>query len=115
MFDVLFLASGCNPACLNGGTCTQNAANDSICVCPADYNGSQCETSILGKKFLANKTNKLLAIVISATHPCVATPNTACLNGGTCTINGADYLCNCPTGFTGLHCETQTSMFFLSG
>jgi len=34
-------------------------------------------------------------------------PGTICQNGGTCTINGAGYLCNCPIGFTGMNCHTQ--------
>ena len=39
-----------------------------------------------------------------------------CSNGGTCVDQVNKYLCNCQTGFTGVHCETgkysiQISMF----
>jgi hypothetical protein len=40
-------------------------------------------------------------------HPCVTNPNAVCLNGGTCTINGAGYVCKCPTGWSGENCRTQ--------
>jgi hypothetical protein len=77
----------CNPPCQNGGQCQQTATNTSACVCTAEYTGAQCET-------------------ILATHPCVTSPTT-CQNGGTCSINGPDFLCHCPTGWTGTNCQTQ--------
>lgn len=49
-FDI-FLASGCNPPCQNGGQCQIAAGKPSVCVCPQDYSGSQCETSVLGNDF----------------------------------------------------------------
>jgi hypothetical protein len=84
--------SGCNPPCLNGGQCLQNASNVFSCVCSTNFTGIQCETSVI------------------AIHPCVATPGTVCQNGGTCTMNGSGFLCNCPTGFGGVNCEIQTTM-----
>ncbi len=47
----IFLASGCNLGCQNGGRCELVAANTYICVCPPEYTGNQCETSVLGKAF----------------------------------------------------------------
>ncbi|CBY22268.1 unnamed protein product [Oikopleura dioica] len=35
--------------------------------------------------------------------PCSANP---CSNNGTCTFIGADFMCDCPDGFTGLTCES---------
>jgi len=51
-FDKFFSASGCNPACQNGGQCQQTITNTYACVCPPEYTGNQCETSVLGKNFL---------------------------------------------------------------
>jgi len=88
----LTTGSGCNPPCQNQGQCQQTALNIFACVCPPEYTGTQCETSVL------------------AIHPCVTRPTTVCQNGGTCTINGADYLCNCPMGWTGTNCQTEDTI-----
>jgi Notch-like protein len=115
LFLIIFLATGCTPPCLNGGQCQQSGANISLCVCPSDYTGDQCQTSVLGKNLFLffYKDKQLKSFILSlATHPCVTTPN-LCQNGGTCTMNGADYLCNCPIGWAGMNCETQDSMLFL--
>jgi hypothetical protein len=34
--------------------------------------------------------------------------NNPCLNGGTCqsSDDGLTYVCNCPTGYSGLNCQT---------
>lgn len=47
-----FLAGACNPGCQNGGVCSQTPANTTACVCPPEYTGSLCETSVLGKFYL---------------------------------------------------------------
>jgi len=47
----IFLASGCTLGCQNGGQCQQTAPNTYACVCPPEYTGTQCETSVLGKAF----------------------------------------------------------------
>ncbi len=49
-------------------------------------------------------------IVYLENHPCVTMPLTVCQNGGVCTINGPNYLCNCARGWTGTNCETKDSM-----
>jgi hypothetical protein len=51
-------------------------------------------------------------IVYLVTHPCVTTPN-LCLNGGTCTVNGANYLCKCTGGWGGTNCQIRDGMLFL--
>ncbi|CAF1156729.1 unnamed protein product [Rotaria magnacalcarata] len=80
--------SACNPTCQNGGECSQTATNTFICICPPEYTGNQCETSVLEN------------------HPCIKNPATVCQNGGTCNINGANYLCSCAIGWTGQNCQT---------
>ena len=50
----------------------------------------------------------LFVLVTNTNTPAVpglCQPNT-CLNGGTCTSDGADFTCNCNTGFTGKDCST---------
>ena len=37
--------------------------------------------------------------------PCSSDP---CRNGGTCTVASVNYTCSCPSGFTGMLCETNT-------
>jgi hypothetical protein len=83
---------GCNPPCQNGGTCERTGTGTLACVCQADFTGNQCETSVI------------------ATHPCVTSPNSLCLNGGTCAMNGAGFLCSCAIGFTGTNCQTQQTI-----
>jgi hypothetical protein len=51
-----------------------------------------------------------LSVLLLATHPCVTMPGTVCQNGGTCAINGSEYLCNCPMGWSGTNCDRQDSM-----
>ncbi len=40
-------------------------------------------------------------------------PESLCLNGGECTMNGVDYACKCATGWTGKNCQTKESMHLL--
>ncbi len=62
-------------------------------------------------RFFFSKVRYLkLSFLLLATHPCVTMPEAVCVNGGTCIINGADFLCNCPTGWTGTNCETPDYM-----
>ncbi len=59
--------------------------------------------------FFYNAKQFKSSVLSLATHPCVTSPTT-CQNGGTCSINGPDFLCHCPTGWTGTNCQTQESM-----
>ena len=34
--------------------------------------------------------------------------NITCLNGGSCIESGGVANCSCPTGYTGLYCETES-------
>ena len=51
--------------CENGGECL----DDFICLCPADYTGSQCETRIstyivINFEFVVSKDQQLIAVII---------------------------------------------------
>ena len=46
-------------------------------------------------------------------HPCVTMPAQMCLNGGTCTISGIDYVCKCAPGWDGRNCEIQGSKYLV--
>ncbi len=112
----IFLASGCNLGCQNGGQCDQVAANIYICVCPPEYTGAQCEMSVLGKAFWYKDKQSNLSILVLATNPCVTTAGAICQNGGTCIViptNIASYLCNCAAGWSGTNCEISESMLWL--
>ncbi len=67
-----------NP-CFNEGSCisVDDTTGDYLCICPAPYIGSSCES-----------------------HICDVLPE--CYNGGSCTFNGT---CMCPEGHTGQYCE----------
>ena len=43
-------------------------------------------------------------------HPCYKKPVaniSACMNGGLCIPMAEEYICRCPAGFQGKHCETS--------
>ena len=50
----------------------------------------------------------LFVLVTNTNTPVVPDPcqPNKCLHGGTCTVNDADFTCNCNTGFTGKDCST---------
>ncbi|XP_006970096.1 lactadherin isoform X2 [Peromyscus maniculatus bairdii] len=78
--------------CLNGGTCLMGQDNDIFCICPEGFTGSVCEEKETG--------------------PCFPNP---CLSGGLCQVTGdkqrgdifTQYICECPLGYSGTHCETS--------
>ena len=71
--------------CLNLATCF---ANNSLplgyaCSCVSGFSGENCEVD--------NRACR---------------PGITCLNGGTCNETSNDSTCTCPTGKTGVHCES---------
>jgi len=93
VFSKYVLATGCNPGCQNGGVCNIN-----VCVCPAGYIGTLCETR--GKLFLRPQTKCKDLINIDNCQP-----TNPCSNGGKCTSIGASFTCDCTsTGYSGVLC-----------
>ncbi|XP_021022622.1 lactadherin isoform X2 [Mus caroli] len=93
----LFAASGdfCDSSlCLNGGTCLTSHDNDIYCLCPEGFTGLVC-----------NETEK---------GPCSPNP---CYNDAKCLVTVdtqrgdifTEYTCQCPVGYSGIHCETGCS------
>ena len=74
--------------CTNGGTCVPGYG----CFCQAGYGGDDCDTIL----------------------PTQCT-NSTCLNDGTCLLlpNGT-VICVCPTGYTGVRCQTTVSICSLN-
>lgn len=93
----LFAASGdfCDSSlCLNGGTCLMGQDNEIYCLCPEGFTGLVC-----------NETEK---------GPCSPNP---CYNDAKCLVTVdtqrgdifTEYICQCPVGYSGIHCETGCS------
>ena len=93
----LFAASGdfCDSSlCLNGGTCLTGQDNDIYCLCPEGFTGLVC-----------NETER---------GPCSPNP---CYNDAKCLVTldtqrgdiFTEYICQCPVGYSCIHCETGCS------
>lgn len=80
--------------CLNGGTCLTGQDNDIYCLCPEGFTGLVC-----------NETER---------GPCSPNP---CYNDAKCLVTldtqrgdiFTEYICQCPVGYSGIHCETGCS------
>ncbi|XP_034359872.1 lactadherin isoform X1 [Arvicanthis niloticus] len=99
----LFAASGdiCDSSlCLNGGTCLMGQDNEIYCLCPEGFTGLVC-----------NETEK---------GPCSPNP---CYNDAKCLVTVdtqrgdifTEYICQCPVGYSGIHCETEINYYNLDG
>ncbi|XP_048418718.1 EGF-like repeat and discoidin I-like domain-containing protein 3 isoform X4 [Stegostoma tigrinum] len=82
----------CQPdLCKNGGTCLAGVSTDPYyCICVDGFTGKDCSEVEQG--------------------PCHPNP---CQNGGLCELMSrrgdvfGEYVCKCPTGFQGIHCQTN--------
>uniref|UniRef100_A0A3P9PLS5 Sushi, nidogen and EGF like domains 1 n=1 Tax=Poecilia reticulata TaxID=8081 RepID=A0A3P9PLS5_POERE len=102
-----------NP-CQNGGKCVDRVTGF-ICVCPAAFSGTFCETveRIMNSERISAAVQSPSACVCvcacAGVCVCVSAVECLCQNGGVCVgINGT---CECPPGYTGAYCQlgiTQT-------
>ncbi len=74
-------------SCYHGGTCKYDGHGDIICLCPSNHWGRLCD----------NATSES---VNNTTNTC-----RYCFNGGRCLMNGTTYTCQCPSEWTGNHCQ----------
>eukprot|EP00058_Branchiostoma_floridae_P006584 XP_002592072.1 hypothetical protein BRAFLDRAFT_104759 [Branchiostoma floridae] len=87
--EVQILRSTCHLSpCLNDATCTNDDIQGPICTCDAPWEEGIC-----------NQTAAVRDI-----DECVSSP---CRNGAVCLDRFNGYLCQCPPGYKGLHCETD--------
>uniref|UniRef100_A0A8D1NX57 EGF like repeats and discoidin domains 3 n=1 Tax=Sus scrofa TaxID=9823 RepID=A0A8D1NX57_PIG len=96
----------CEPnPCENGGICLSGLSDDSFsCKCPDGFTGPNCSSVVEVASDEEGPTS---------TGPCIPNP---CHNGGTCEISEAyrgdtfiGYVCKCPRGFNGIHCQHKCS------
>ena len=65
---------------------------------------TRLDTTSEGKLFECNGH-----IILVGSQAAICTPTT-CHNGGTCSIDGLSFKCDCAVGFTGEYCETSSTM-----
>ncbi|XP_019854787.1 PREDICTED: uncharacterized protein LOC100641362, partial [Amphimedon queenslandica] len=120
----------CSPSpCSNNATCTTVGSSSYHCSCPEGFTGPTCSEidyclshTCLNSGVCINgpgyasclcPANTVPPYCIGPddrdTGPCLLSP---CDNGGTCISKGShSYICQCPGGFTGLHCNTIDACF----
>ena len=108
------------PACLHGGTCTEDGVAGIICSCPPGYVGIACEVDVdaCQSRPCLNDAGCVDGVEVyrcecmggyagvncefNVVDECASHP---CMNNGVCEDLHTRYLCNCDVGFTGGDCE----------
>jgi len=113
-YESIWIIDSVNPCipnpCQNGGRCRPNlAAGNYVCECPANFNGPNCETSMLFPWIF--RSIDIYIYFLNQGNPCGANP---CLNGGQCIPNNVGgFTCSCPNPYTGQRCEDRKIDHFL--
>ncbi|EYC20517.1 hypothetical protein Y032_0021g252 [Ancylostoma ceylanicum] len=117
----------CGKKCQNDGVCVLSHENGTYsCRCQLGYSGEYCEQVLPsvcqrtspcgnhGKCVLTTSVEEFRCIChdgwigsrCTERDPC---PLDYCIHGGKCLRNGTEFVCECPQGYHGKHCELDTN------
>lgn len=96
----MFFAVICEPPCENGA-CVDN----NTCTCSDGYIGPTC--SELGNCSWQEIPYLIIILLSHSTvvNSCDVNP---CKNGGSCSLIGQNYVCDCVSGFRGSFCQNKS-------
>lgn len=104
--------------CLNGGTCIDGVASYN-CTCSEGFNGMlQFSLSVPANRvalfiFFIFHLSPIFSSIRAGVNceenldECLSSP---CQNGGTCDDRNNGYVCYCPLGYAGIHCELDVAV-----